>query len=754
MKLLRVRDALCRARQIVYVDSEAHPKPNRDTNSIHAVFAGYAEARTANFLGLVTEKEIARFPHRIFGDLVKPGTPPAVSADTLLSKLQKSLDAMEWLLVPVVDRLGQFIGAVTQESMLSALLRREKTLLTESRLMNALLEKDRAQLSAWSHRLYDLQDASRELMGLLSHTTLHTELLQVGIESLAKLLNARYGAIALLDEPGGTLSQFIHTGMSAEQVAKMDHYPEGKGLLGVVIDTNACLRLDHLGDDPRSGGFPPHHPVMRSLLVVAVSHLGPFHGRIYLCDKLDGKSFTADDEALALNFARSLSLVLDNAHEIEETRCAKQHLAVMAHYDGLTGLPNRELLFDRLEQAIIYGRCNRSFISLLFLDIDNFKLVNDTLGHPTGDLLLKTIAERLSTCVRDGDTIARLGGDEFVFMLPGLYDAQDATIIAQKVQAALAQPIPLGGQSTVVSASIGIALYPSDGTDIEELLKKADMAMYHAKAQGRNNFQFFTEAMNVNAHRRVMLETHLRLALDVGEMHLFYQPQFDIASRRLLGMEALLRWNSAKLGPMPPDQFIPLAEETGLILPIGAWVLRTACAQAKDWLDRGLPLQRMAVNISARQFVQQDFFATVRQILDETRLPATKLEMEITETVLMHSTEATITLLLALSGLGVHFSIDDFGTGYSSLSYLKRFPIGTLKIDQSFVRDIVTDSSDAAIVTAIIAMAESLNLDTVAEGVESEEQLQFLLARRCHCAQGYLLGRPMPAEEIERLFLN
>jgi diguanylate cyclase (GGDEF)-like protein len=749
MKPLRVRDALCACRKIVRVGSEERPRPSRNTSTLYAVFSEDEEGRAGEFLGLVTEKEIALFPLRIFGDLVNRHAPPPVPEDTLLSKLQPEWERSELFLLPVVDAQGRFIGVVTLESMLRALLGREKTLLAESRQVNQLLEEDRAQLATWSARLGELQQASRTLMGLLAHSTLHSDLLQVGIEALVKLLNARYGAIGILDGGDG-LGQFVYTGLSMEQAAKIDHFPEGKGLLGVVIEDNAALRLDDLCADPRCVGFPPNHPAMRSLLAVPISHLGQVYGRIYVCDKLDGLFFSAEDEALALSFAHSLSLVLDNAREIEEIQHAKKHLDLMAHYDGLTGLPNRELFSERLQQAIIQARRNHSQVGLLFLDVDNFKLINDTLGHPTGDVLLRDIAERLRLCVREGDTISRLGGDEFTLMLPGLASAEDAALVAQKVRDVLAQPMALGEHETVVSASIGIAVYPADGTDIDDLLKNADTAMYHAKARGRNNYQFYTEAMNVHAHERLTLEKHLRRALPSDEMCLRYQPQIEIGSRRIVGVEALLRWTCAQLGPMPPERFIPLAEETGLILPIGTWVLHTACAQAKAWIDRGLALPRIAVNISPRQFMQKDFFPQVAQILEETGLPADRLELEITETILMHHSDAVADLLRQLSGLGVHFSIDDFGTGYSSLSYLKRFPIGTLKIDQSFVRDLATDSC-SAIVTAIIALAGSLKLDTVAEGVETPAQLQFLKERGCRAAQGFLLGPPLLAEDFERL---
>lgn len=755
MKPLRVRDALCSNRKVVFVDSETRPKPNRQIKTIYAVFEGYGAGRTDAFLGLVTEKDIAQFPQRIFGDLVNRHAPPPVRQDTPLSQLQHRVDTEEVFLFSVVDRHGRFVGVLTLDGMLLALLKREKTMLAESARTNSLLKKERAQLTAWTARLSELQQASRTLMGLLSHTSLHTELLQVGIEALVKLLNARYGAIGILEGGRkGVLRQFVHTGMTPAQVAKMEHFPQGKGLLGTVVGENIALRLDDLRADPRSGGFPPNHPPMQSLLAVPISHQGPIHGRIYVCDKRDGTPFSSEDESLALSFAHSLSLMLDNAREIEEIRQAKQRLDYMAHYDGLTGLPNRTLFSNQLRQAIFHARRSGTMIGVLFLDIDNFKLINDTLGHSSGDLLLQHIAVRLKSCLREDDIIARQGGDEFTLLLSGLDTVPSAAMVAQKVLDTLVRPMLIGEHETAVSASIGIALYPADGSNLDELLKNADTAMYHAKARGRNNFQFFSEGMNEQAQRRLMLEQHLRRALDLDEMSLCYQPQVNVKSGRTVGVEALLRWDCAQLGSISPEQFIPVAEETGLILPIGDWALHTACAQAKAWQDLGLSLPRIAVNISARQFMQKDFHLRVKHVLGVTGLPPECLELEITESVLMHCTEAVSSLLNNLRSLGVHLSIDDFGTGYSSLNYLKRFPIGTLKIDKSFVRDIATDNGDAAIVTAIIALADSLQLNTVAEGVETEAQLRFLQERRCQTAQGYLTGKPMPSADIEHMLAS
>lgn len=754
MKSLCVGDALCHAQPVVRVNAEDRPSPGRQACTIYAVFASTTEDNKGDFLGLVTERQIAFFPQRIFADLLEPHMPPPLAPDIPLDRVYDVSTDIAYGFdapLPVVDPDHGFAGVITRNSVLEALLRRERQLLDETQRLNAMLEDDRAQLSAWSSRLGELHEASRTLLGLLVHTTLHTDLLQAGIEALAKLLQARYGAIGILDSRG-ELIQFVHCGVTAEESERIGQLPEGRGLLGVVVKEDQSLRLDNLGTDPRSAGFPPHHPPMTALLAVPISHLGNVYGRIYLCDKLDGKPFTPEDELLAQSFAHSLSLVLDNAREIEETRQAMSRLEFMAHHDSLTGLPNRELFSDRIQQAIVqYARHGRR-IAVLFMDIDNFKVVNDTLGHSYGDELLKVVAERLAGVIRESDTLARLGGDEFTIMLIDVAAPHYAAAVAQKVLDALrSQPIMLCGHEIYLGASIGIAVYPADGGDKDQLLKNADIAMYHAKTQGKNNYQFFATDMNLEAQRRLEMERHLRRALQSGEMALHYQPQIDLASGTIVGVEALLRWTSPSMGRVPPNEFIPLAEETGLIVALGAWVLHTACGQAQAWRELGLPQFRVAVNLSARQFRDAQLKETVLAALEASGLPADSLELEITESLMMRSTEHTMSILRELKAIGVCFSMDDFGTGYSSLSYLKRFPLDAVKIDQSFVRDIVSDPDDAAIVSTIIAMAAHLKLDAIAEGVETQEQADFLCRQGCRYAQGYFFGVPQSAEQITGL---
>ncbi len=453
-----------------------------------------------------------------------------------------------------------------------------------------------------------------------------------------------------------------------------------------------------------------------------------------------------------------------HAHEIRQLasalgrrRQAEDRIRQLAFFDEITGLPNRAFFKERLTQAMELARRHDRKLALLFLDLDNFKRINDTLGHSSGDILLNEVAKRLIMNLRasdaiaqgapvaDPENVARLGGDEFTVLLAEIRSATDAGTVASRLLSALGTPVQLGGHEVTVTGSIGLAVFPDDGQDAETLLKNADMAMYFAKREGRNGYQFFTQAMNAAALKRLTTENLLRRALERGELSLHYQPQMDVGQGTISGMEALLRWNSAELGPVPPLDFIPLAEETGLIIPIGEWVLRTACAQTKAWRDAGKALPRVAVNVSVRQFAQDGFPALVEQILGETGLPPEVLELEITESVLMKNGEGALTTLQELKKLGVQLAIDDFGTGYSSLSYLKQFPIDRLKIDRTFVCAVNTDPQDRAIATAVIAMADSMNLSVTAEGVETASQLEFLRDRQCDEVQGYYLSRPLPS---------
>ncbi len=437
--------------------------------------------------------------------------------------------------------------------------------------------------------------------------------------------------------------------------------------------------------------------------------------------------------------------------DLSERKAAEQRIRYMADHDALTGLPNRALLQDRLKQALAHAHRNRAQVAVLFIDLDYFKHINDSLGHQVGDCLLQQVAERLRRCVREDDSVARLGGDEFVLTLTQLNGSADAALVAQKALDALDAPYLCEGHELHVSGSAGISLYPDDGADVETLMRTADTAMYFAKEKGRGNYQFFTPALNRAAQRRHAMSNALRQALVHDELMLYYQPQVDMEDGRIFSAEALLRWRQPGKPPISCNEFIAIAEETGLILPIGEWVLREACRQLRAWHDLGFKQMVIAVNLSPRQFFQPDFQGAIERILDETGIPGHCLDLEITEGILMQRSEDNVSSLKQLSDMGIKLSIDDFGTGYSSLSYLQRFPVDALKIDRSFVSGIGQDSNDTALVTAIISMAQSLRLKVLAEGVETAEQIEFLRTHGCLSAQGYYYSAAVAADDFTEL---
>jgi len=437
--------------------------------------------------------------------------------------------------------------------------------------------------------------------------------------------------------------------------------------------------------------------------------------------------------------------------DVSVPRAMAMQLAYLAEHDFLTGLPNRMLLNDRIEQAIVYAKRHVKRVAVLFLDLDGFKHINDSLGHSVGDKLLQSVGRRLVDCGRASDTVSRQGGDEFVVLLSEVAQAEDAAIAAARMLAAVAGAHSIDRHDLHVTTSIGVSVYPDDGLDAETLIKNADTAMYQAKENGRQNYQYFKPEMNARAVERQSIEESLRRALERDELSLHYQPKVDISTGVITGAEALLRWAHPTRGPISPAQFIPIAEECGLILPIGAWVLRQACEQAQAWINAGLPARTMAVNVSAKEFRGERFLKQLRSILDETGLDPRLLELELTESVLMKHADSAASILETLRESGVQVAVDDFGTGYSSLSYLRRFPIDALKIDQSFVGRLGTTADDASIVTAVISMARSLKLRVVAEGVETVEQAEFLQAQACDEAQGYYFGKPLPPLQFATL---
>ena len=441
-------------------------------------------------------------------------------------------------------------------------------------------------------------------------------------------------------------------------------------------------------------------------------------------------------------------LLITTARDISERKEAEQRITYMASHDTLTKLPNRALLQDRIQQTLAYNSRHNQLAAVIFIDLDKFKVINDTLGHDVGDGLLQEAAARLVAEVRSEDTVARQGGDEFIILLSDISHPEDAGGIAQKLLDSLLQTFTIKGKELHISASIGIAIFPNDGNDMESLLKNSDIAMYHAKESGRNNYQFFSAEMNEQAAERHSLIGDLRHAVARNELFLVYQPVVDMVSGDMAGMEVLLRWQHPVLGLISPVKFIPLAEESGLILPISEWVLRSACEQLLEWQKQGYEVPRLAINLSAKQLLQKSLADTIALILGETGVEPRYIGVEITESMLVHNVEEVVVTLQSLSNLGLEISIDDFGTGYSSLSYLKRFPINKLKIDKSFVDDIATDPDDAAIVKAIIAMAHGLSMKVVSEGVETKQQLDFLRLHGCEQYQGYIFSKPLPAAEI------
>lgn len=473
----------------------------------------------------------------------------------------------------------------------------------------------------------------------------------------------------------------------------------------------------------------------------------PVHGRRYL--RIDYTPFYEGDLVTG---------VIVNAHDLTKRKMAEEAAQMreekirnLAYHDVLTELPNRTLFLDRLSQALAQSDRDRTMVAVLFADLDRFKTINDTLGHGVGDEILRQVAVRLRKALREGDTVARFGGDEFVILLPRISVEREVTQVAIKIIDMLSSHFLIQEHDLHVTSSIGISLFPKDGGDAETLLKHADTALYKAKDQGRHQYQFFDSSMNVQAHDRLLLENSLRNAMLRGELLLYYQPQISLRTRNITGVEALLRWRHPVRGLVPPSEFIPITEETGLITDIGAWVLRTACQQAMAWQHQGLPPLKLAVNLSARQLLRRhDLDEIVKNVLKETGFLATNLELEITESSIMSDPERSIDVLRSLGQMGINLAIDDFGTGYSSLSYLKRLPLHSLKIDQSFVQSLPRDKDDVAIVHAVLAMARQLNFKVVAEGIETAEQLQFLIESGCDVAQGYFICVPLSFEDCTR----
>jgi len=504
-----------------------------------------------------------------------------------------------------------------------------------------------------------------------------------------------------------------------------------------------------LGQNPRVLQSGRHDRAFFTAMWESLEHGGHWQGEIWDRRK-DGEIFPVWQTISAIHGeGGEVTNYVSILSDISVVKQSQEQLNFLAHHDALTALPNRVLFNDRLRHAMDVSRRDGTMLGLIFIDLDRFKTINDSLGHPLGDKLLVQTAKRIKRHVRSVDTVARLGGDEFVVLTEHLERAQDAAKLCQKLIDAFQQPFLVEGHELHLTVSMGVSLFPRDGGDPATLLKHADAAMYRAKDEGRNVFQFFTKELSITAFERLTLETALRHALERDQLELYYQPQYALDDGRLVGAEALLRWNHPDFGVVSPDKFIPVAEESGLILSIGEWVLRQACADARRWHDAGYCMKRVAVNISAVQIQRGNIVATVQKALRDTGLPAAALELEITESVIMQRPEHASRVLHRLRDLGITIAIDDFGTGYSSLSQLKRLPVDRLKIDRSFVRDVVVDSDDEAIVRAVIALGQAMRLEVMAEGVEEPAQQQFLCDAGCHGAQGYLFGRPEPVPVFE-----
>ncbi len=529
-----------------------------------------------------------------------------------------------------------------------------------------------------------------------------------------------------------------------------------QSLAGRPYDQNnfCCYELLHQGGKPCQGDDYPC-PLLKvqetgETVTMIHRHKQGKDARIY---ELTASPLWNVDGSLRgiIEASRDITDRLKVEELLSENEKRLQHLA---HHDPLTDLPNRLLFEDRLRHALAQAQRKKRKMALMFIDLDRFKNINDTLGHEVGDRLLMEVARRLRASVREGDTVARLGGDEFLVLLEEVDSFQTVATMAQRIRRELCRSAEVDNYQLVATGSIGISMYPADADTAEELLKCADVAMYYAKEEGKDNYQFYTPRLNARAHEMLLLERDLRLALDEEQLCLFYQPQVDLKTGQLIGVEALVRWHHPQQGLVPPDDFIPLAEETGLIGPIGEWVLREACHQQVRWQQQGYPALRMAVNISGRQLKQPDFCETVDLILTETGIDPEFLELEITESIIMRDVKSTITILSDLRMRGIRLAIDDFGTGYSSLSYLNRFPVDQLKIDHSFVFRLGDDKEPVVIVDAVIALGRSMNLEAIAEGIESQQQMEILASRGCHLGQGYLFSRPISESELRKNFLR
>ncbi|HWH84301.1 MAG TPA: EAL domain-containing protein [Burkholderiaceae bacterium] len=613
---------------------------------------------------------------------------------------------------------------------------------------------DRAQLELRTTELSLTKERAVEQGRVLEMIASGAPLAQI-LDRLTRLIESQMdgitGSILLLDDEGQHLRHGAGPNLPAAYVQAIDGVQIGPavGSCGTAAHRRESVVVADIQADPLWADYralAALHELRSCWSAPILTHNGAVLGTFAMYSTSVRWPSAAD--------TRMIDLATRIAGIAIERRRAEERIGHMAHHDELTGLPNRALLTDRMTLALAQARRSDHAVALLFVDLDGFKFVNDSFGHATGDALLIAAAARLSAAVRGGDTVARLGGDEFVVMLPDLERAEDAVKVVQKILSALALPLLVDTRRLTVSASIGVAACRGEGTSGETLLKHADVAMYRAKELGGNGYRCYTDDMGLQVRARLELQTALRQAVDEQQFELHYQPQVDLRTGRMNAMEALIRWRHPELGMVSPARFIPLAEETGLIVPIGEWVLRTACTQLKRWHEAGHTGLCVAVNLSARQLQGHDVAQMVRRVLGECGLAGEFLELELTESALMHDTEGVLKTLLELKATGAALALDDFGTGYSSLSHLRRFPIDVIKIDQSFTFDVTSSAETASITRAIVGMARSLDMKTVAEGVETEQQMRFMSELQCDSVQGYYYSRPLPADAMSALLLE